>query len=208
MFDNITLHHQYVLLQIKVRVRARLLQICLIFESDLLEACDVRACLGFHLFWGRLHGKTKKYATCLDQHEDHGHGPVGPFSGTDFLTASSLSDFWTSISGVFVSDSVLGSLCGQAYGAKNYDMVGTWLQISWTLCPWAAIPVFRLWCETGPVLRYGLGTEQGFASYAAHSAIVPALCMPARMISGNLSIFLNAQKVTGPSSQTIPIAVF
>lgn len=128
-------------------------------------------------------------------------------SGTDFLTASSLSDFWTSISGVFISDSVLGSLCGQAYGAKNYDMVGTWLQISWTVFSWAAIPVFGLWCATGPVLQHGLGTDPVIAGYAGYYAIVLALCLPARMISGKLSTFFNAQKITGPSSQTTPIAL-
>jgi len=128
-------------------------------------------------------------------------------SGTDFLTASSLSDFWTSISGVFINDTVLGSLCGQAYGAKNYDMVGTWLQVSWTAFSWMVIPVFGLWCATGPVLHYALGTDEVVAGYAGYYAIVMGLCLPARLISGKLATFFNAQKITGPSSKTTPIAL-
>ena len=107
-------------------------------------------------------------------------------SGTDFLTASSLSDFWTSISGVFIRDSVL-PLCGQANGANNYDMVGTWLQIAWTVFSWAAIPAFGLWCIIGPALQRGLGTEPVIAGYAGYYAIVLALRLPARMISGKCS---------------------
>mmetsp|Transcript_660 Transcript_660/g.1092 ORF Transcript_660/g.1092 Transcript_660/m.1092 type:complete len:514 (-) Transcript_660:68-1609(-) len=128
-------------------------------------------------------------------------------SGTIFLTASSLSDFWTSMSGVFITDTVLGSMCGQAYGAKNYDMVGTWLQISMTVFSWVVIPVFLLWCATSPVLHYGLGTEKTVADYAGYYAIVSAFCLPARLISGKLTTFFTSQKITGPSSQTTPLAL-
>ncbi len=80
-------------------------------------------------------------------------------SGTVFLTASSLSDFWTSASGVFLNDTLLGSLCGQAYGAKNYDLVGIWLQVSLTLFSWVLIPVIILWLSTAPILQMAVGTD-------------------------------------------------
>lgn len=128
-------------------------------------------------------------------------------SGTVFLTASSLSDFWTSMSGVFISDTVLGALMGQAYGAKNYDMVGRWLQISMTLFSWVLLPVAVLWCLTSPVLRYGLGSSEDVAYYAGYYAIVSALCLPAKLVNGKLSTFFTSQKITGPSSKTTPMAL-
>lgn len=128
-------------------------------------------------------------------------------SGTVFLTASSLSDFWTSMSGVFIADMVLGSMMGQAYGAKNYDMVGTWLQISMTLFSWVLIPIIVLWCLTSPVLQYGLGTKEDVAYYAGYYAIVSALCLPAKLMNSKLSTFFTSQKITGPSSKTTPMAL-
>lgn len=80
-------------------------------------------------------------------------------SGTVFLTASSLSDFWTSASGVFLNDTLLGSLCGQAYGAKNYDLVGIWLQVSLTVFSWVLIPVVIMWLSTAPILQMAVGTD-------------------------------------------------
>lgn len=80
-------------------------------------------------------------------------------SGTVFLTASSLSDFWTSASGVFLNDTLLGSLCGQAYGAKNYDLVGIWLQVSLTVFSWVLIPVVIMWLSTAPILHMAVGTD-------------------------------------------------
>ncbi|CAE8603384.1 unnamed protein product [Polarella glacialis] len=128
-------------------------------------------------------------------------------SGTVFLTASSLSDFWTSMSGVFIGDNVLGALMGQAYGAKNYDMVGRWFQISMTLFSWVLIPVMLLWCATSPVLHYGLGYAEDVASYAGYYATVSALCLPAKLVNGKLSTFFTSQKITGPSSKTTPVAL-
>eukprot|EP00440_Ansanella_granifera_P003398 gb/GFBE01003693.1/.p1 GENE.gb/GFBE01003693.1/~~gb/GFBE01003693.1/.p1 ORF type:complete len:517 (+),score=97.30 gb/GFBE01003693.1/:1-1551(+) len=128
-------------------------------------------------------------------------------SGTDFLTASSLSDFWTSISGVFVSDRVLAPLCAHAYGAKNYDGVAIWVQVSWTLFSWLLVPVVALWLVTSPVLQHGLGTDPQIAGYAGYYSAVMALCLPARLISGNLTTFFTSQKITGPSATTTPMAL-
>lgn len=128
-------------------------------------------------------------------------------SGTEFLTASSLADFWTSASGVFISDRVLGSLCGQAYGAKNYDRVGMWVQVSLTIFSWVFIPVCVLWCVTAPVLHSLMGTDEKIACYAGYYAIVLALCLPARIISSRLSTFFSSQAITKPSAQTTLIAL-
>ena len=127
-------------------------------------------------------------------------------SGTQYLTASSLSDFWTSMSGVFVNDSILGSLCGQAYGAKNFDLLGVWLQVSLTVFSWVLIPVLILWLSTARVLEL-LGTDPEVAGLAGYYAGVMALSLPATMISSRLITFFAAQKITGPSATTTPLAL-
>jgi len=128
-------------------------------------------------------------------------------SGTVFLTASSLSDFWTSASGVFLNDTLLGSLCGQAYGAKNYDLVGIWLQVSLTVFSWVLIPVVIMWLSTAPILQMAVGTDVEVAKDAGYYSMVMACCLPATMLSSRLTTFFASQKITGPSSQTTPLAL-
>mmetsp|Transcript_66999 Transcript_66999/g.160543 ORF Transcript_66999/g.160543 Transcript_66999/m.160543 type:complete len:532 (+) Transcript_66999:52-1647(+) len=128
-------------------------------------------------------------------------------SGTVFLSASSLADFYTQATGVFVTDKVLGSLCGQAYGAKNYDLVGVWTQVATTVFTWMLIPVMISWFLTGFVLRNFLGTEETIAGYANYYAVVLALCLPARMISDKVSSFFYAQTITQPGMVTTIMGV-
>mmetsp|Transcript_45810 Transcript_45810/g.83984 ORF Transcript_45810/g.83984 Transcript_45810/m.83984 type:complete len:527 (+) Transcript_45810:40-1620(+) len=128
-------------------------------------------------------------------------------SGTVFLSASSLADFYTQATGVFVTDKVLGSLCGQAFGAKNYDLVGIWTQVATTVFTWMLIPVMLSWFSTGAVLRSLLGTEEPIASYAQYYAVVLALCLPARMISDKISQFFYAQTITQPGMVTTILGV-
>eukprot|EP00931_Biecheleriopsis_adriatica_P058105 TRINITY_DN34524_c0_g1_i1.p1 TRINITY_DN34524_c0_g1~~TRINITY_DN34524_c0_g1_i1.p1 ORF type:complete len:527 (-),score=84.95 TRINITY_DN34524_c0_g1_i1:26-1561(-) len=128
-------------------------------------------------------------------------------SGTIYLTASSLSDFWTSMSGCLTTDMVLGSLCGQAFGAKNYDAVGIWAQVSVTVFSWVLIPVFFLWLATAPVLQYGLGTDPEVAGYAGYYAIVLAFSLPAQMFSDKMGTFFTSQKITGPSAKSTPLSL-
>lgn len=120
-------------------------------------------------------------------------------SGTDFLSASSLADFWTGAFAPFMMDSVLSSKCGPAYGAKNYAMVSVWSQISMTLYSWAIIFVFAAFCATGPVMK-AMGESEEIAGYAAYYAFVLGLCLPARLISGTISAFFYCQAKTRPSS--------
>lgn len=47
----------------------------------------------------------------------------------------------------------VNTLCSQAYGAKQYHMVGTWLQIALTGVSFICIPIGFSWWFTEPVLR-------------------------------------------------------
>ena len=85
--------------------------------------------------------------------------------GSDALDASSYSDLYTQSSGVFITAGSLGVFTGQAYGAKNYKMVGVWLQVAYASIAIVAIPVVALWAVTGPALK-AFGVDPKLANMA------------------------------------------
>ncbi|KAG5556140.1 hypothetical protein RHGRI_006682 [Rhododendron griersonianum] len=72
--------------------------------------------------------------------------------------------------------SALATLCGQAYGANQYDMLGVYLQRSWIVlftCSLFLVPVF---CLTSPIL-IALGQDEAIAEVAGVIALwfIPVL---------------------------------
>lgn len=120
-------------------------------------------------------------------------------SGTRFLSASSLADFWTMSIQVFLMDTILPSYCGQSFGAKNYDAVAIWTQVSTTLYSWIFIPVFVGWCMTAPLMFYVFGESWAISYDAGYYAGVLALCLPARFVTTKMGSFFNSQAITRPS---------
>lgn len=69
--------------------------------------------------------------------------------GTTALAASSLASIWTNVPlmAVWAGASALVTLCGQAWGAKNGDLAGIWLQMGLTVVSTLAVPVIIwYWC--------------------------------------------------------------
>ncbi|KAF1322111.1 Multidrug/oligosaccharidyl-lipid/polysaccharide, partial [Globisporangium splendens] len=69
--------------------------------------------------------------------------------GTSALAASSLASIWTSVplTGVWAGASALITLCGQAWGAKNSNLTGIWLQMGLVITTILMVPVFIwYWC--------------------------------------------------------------
>ncbi|KAG7396749.1 hypothetical protein PHYBOEH_001825 [Phytophthora boehmeriae] len=69
--------------------------------------------------------------------------------GTSSLAAASLSSTWTNVplAGVWSGASALVTLCGQAWGAKNGVLAGTWLQMGLAVVTLLSIPVVLwYWC--------------------------------------------------------------
>lgn len=127
--------------------------------------------------------------------------------GTTYLSASSLADFWTGAFSPFMMDMVLGSKAGPAFGAKNYDMVGIWSQVSLTLYTWMTIPIMLAFCATRPALRFLYGSPEPIPTYAGYYAVVLALCLPARLIGASIAAFFNVQAQAQPSMVTSVLAV-
>ncbi|KAI9911684.1 hypothetical protein PsorP6_009816 [Peronosclerospora sorghi] len=69
--------------------------------------------------------------------------------GTSSLAAASLSSTWTNVplAGVWSGAAAIVTLCGQAWGAKNGDLTGIWLQMGVLLVSIFSIPVMLwYWC--------------------------------------------------------------
>eukprot|EP00933_Yihiella_yeosuensis_P051292 TRINITY_DN4918_c0_g2_i1.p1 TRINITY_DN4918_c0_g2~~TRINITY_DN4918_c0_g2_i1.p1 ORF type:complete len:501 (+),score=57.17 TRINITY_DN4918_c0_g2_i1:92-1594(+) len=118
--------------------------------------------------------------------------------GTRYLDASALSDLWTSSTGVFISSRVVGTFCGQAYGAGNKQLVGIWLQVAYVVLMSIMIPVAICWCLTDAALR-AMGKSEIVSADAGYYAVVLALCLPVRIAFSQLSTFFSSQKILRPS---------
>lgn len=119
--------------------------------------------------------------------------------GTRYLDATALSDLWTSSTGVFIQSRVVGTFCGQAFGAGNKMLVGKWLQVSYTVLFAVMVPVAICWCLTAPVLR-AMGKTEAQVSDASYYALVLMICLPVRIGFSQLSTFFSSQKIVRPGA--------
>ena len=131
-------------------------------------------------------------------------------SGTFFLAASSVSDLWMQCFEPFIygSNSV-AALCGQAYGAQNFILVGVWLQVALTFLYWVALPVMMLQSAAPVVMRYvfNYSNEHSFLTACAWYSVFSALCVPPVVIQAQVILFLNAQKITRPAASCTVISL-
>lgn len=88
--------------------------------------------------------------------------------------------------------SALETLCGQAYGAKQYHMMGVYLQRSWLVLFITAILLLPIFIFTAPLLRL-LGQESEIAEVAGTIGrwLIPVLF--AFIVSFTCQMFLQAQ---------------
>lgn len=88
--------------------------------------------------------------------------------------------------------SALETLCGQAYGAKQHNMLGIYLQRSWivlTICACLLLPIFLL---ATPILKL-LGQQDDTAKIAGYIAVwfIPTLF--GMIVSFTCQMYLQAQ---------------
>eukprot|EP00041_Stephanoeca_diplocostata_P033946 m.1137133 g.1137133 ORF g.1137133 m.1137133 type:complete len:629 (-) comp24434_c3_seq9:170-2056(-) len=119
--------------------------------------------------------------------------------GTEKLSASALSDLWTTSTGVFVQGRVLGMFCGQAFGAGNKPLAGIWLQVSLAVLFVIGIPVIALWGVSYFVFHDLFKEGQQISKDAAYFSLVLAACIPARIMYSQITQFFSAQRIMFPS---------
>ncbi|KAL6840665.1 hypothetical protein ACP4OV_029529 [Aristida adscensionis] len=71
------------------------------------------------------------------------------------LAGATLGNSWAAVTGYVLVNGLSGALetlCGQAYGAQMYRMLGLYLQSSLIIAAAASVLISVLWCFTGPLL--------------------------------------------------------
>lgn len=88
--------------------------------------------------------------------------------------------------------SALETLCGQSYGAKQYEVLGIHLQRSWLVLTSTAILLVPVFIFTAPILT-GLGQEEEIAEVAGYIAkwLIPVIF--AFIVSFTCQMYLQAQ---------------
>lgn len=75
---------------------------------------------------------------------------------SDYLGAAGVSSVFISLTSVIIWRGLLdalNTLCGQAYGAKNYKLVGEWLSVGLTLSLILSLIVSVSWLKAGQILQ-------------------------------------------------------
>ena len=86
----------------------------------------------------------------------------------------------------------LQTLCGQSYGAKQYHMLGIYLQRSWLVVTVASLLLLPVFIFTTPILKF-FGQEEEIAEVAGYISwwLIPV--MLAFIVSFTCQIYLQAQ---------------
>ncbi|TKY62817.1 TRANSPARENT TESTA protein 12 [Spatholobus suberectus] len=88
--------------------------------------------------------------------------------------------------------SALETLCGQAYGAKKYDMLGVYLQRSWIVLFMTTILLLPIYIFTTPLLE-ALGQEKSIAQVAGSISLWAIGVIFSFSVSFTCQMFLQAQ---------------
>lgn len=88
--------------------------------------------------------------------------------------------------------SALETLCGQAYGAKQYDMLGVYLQRSWIVLFITSLFLLPVYIFTTPILE-ALGQEKNIARVAGSISLWSIGIVFAFSASFTCQMFLQAQ---------------
>ncbi|KAM7274050.1 hypothetical protein ACFE04_028714 [Oxalis oulophora] len=88
--------------------------------------------------------------------------------------------------------SALQTLCGQAYGAKQYHMLGIYLQRSWVVLSVTALILIPQFVFTSPILK-ALGQDPHIADKAGYIALWFIPVLYAYVATFTCQIFLQAQ---------------
>ncbi|XBH55313.1 hypothetical protein VPH35_077423 [Triticum aestivum] len=88
--------------------------------------------------------------------------------------------------------SALETLCGQSYGAKQYHMLGIYLQRSWIILFACAVAMLSIYLFTSPLLVF-LGQDPAICSVAGTIALWYIPIMLSSVWSYTLQMYLQAQ---------------
>ena len=121
--------------------------------------------------------------------------------GAAELGAMALGTMWVNISGlsiVFGGMGALDTLCSQAYGARNFKLVGLWAQRGLLIIACLCVPIFFLWFfGTHPVLML-LGIDERTALMSQEFTRIQTLWMLPVFLNRVIQTYWRAQRVVKP----------
>ncbi|KAL3667853.1 hypothetical protein V7S43_007403 [Phytophthora oleae] len=121
--------------------------------------------------------------------------------GSRELAASALANVWTGgvqilIFGFAVS---VCTLCGQAYGAKNYRLVGVWLQLALLFLMMLAVPVMVSFFYVDKILSVVTDDREILALADTYARLLAPSVLP-QAIYCALRQYLQAQEIVRPAT--------
>ncbi|XP_031103451.1 protein DETOXIFICATION 16-like [Ipomoea triloba] len=133
---------------------------------------------------------------------------VGNLGGELFLSGASMATAFASVTGFSLMRGFTGALetlCGQSYGAKQYKMLGIFMQRGMLVMLLICIPVAGVWAYTDRILRF-CGTDPEISGAAGEYArfLIPSI-FPYAILRCLVS-FLQAQNNVVPMMFTAGIA--
>ncbi|KAI3765880.1 hypothetical protein L2E82_15926 [Cichorium intybus] len=123
-------------------------------------------------------------------------GHLGELALSGASMATSLASV-TGFSFMMGMGGALETFCGQAYGAKQYDMLGVHLQRAMAVLMLTGIPISLIWASTGQILTY-FGQDLEISEQAGNYArwLIPSL-FPYGLLQCQIR-FLQTQNNTKP----------
>ncbi|TMW65198.1 hypothetical protein Poli38472_009365 [Pythium oligandrum] len=120
---------------------------------------------------------------------------------SEALAASSLAIVWTNVPlmAVWSGTAPITTLCGQAWGAKNGELAGIWLQMGLVITSILMIPIFIWYWSVGIVLESSTDDEQVVELGIRFARIVSFSIWPA-LIYACVRLYFQAMGIVAPTT--------
>lgn len=137
----------------------------IVMNSKLMELISLALPIIFTAFLTEVNGVITLYF-------------VGRIDGAKYIGAATLGNMMCNITGysiMFGMCSALDTLASQAFGAKEYKLMGLYTQRAMVILTCCSIPIILMWSQTGVVLVMMLGIDEATANLASVWARILAL---------------------------------
>ncbi|RLN91262.1 hypothetical protein BBJ28_00002677 [Nothophytophthora sp. Chile5] len=121
--------------------------------------------------------------------------------GSNELAASALASVWTNGVQMFIFGFAISvcTLCGQAYGAKNYALVGIWLQLALLFLTAFSIPVMASFFYVDKILSIVTDDQEVLALADTYARYIVPTVLPQAVYCA-LRQYLQAQEIVMPAA--------
>lgn len=129
--------------------------------------------------------------------------------GSDELAAGALAGIWTNGVQMLILGAATSicTLCGQAYGARNLELVGVWLQLALLFLSALSIPVIVSFFYVDAILSVVTDDQQVLRLAATYAKLIAPSVLPQGVYCA-LRQYLQAQEIVAPATVISIASVF